>query len=194
MELEWLLLNKHKRWFHSPRVRFPFVSMSASWLFGVTVFDLNFGVQIDYTKQPIKSNSVGSGNMSHCGTSHLYDHLDHCFAVCKDVQHGFLTRRIRVWGNRIYIVQIINLSKNFLSRWRCRQVSLICLHWFVFPWRALTIRSHKSSAGIPSILKPASKEMSSDSVELCETEVLFLTSSWLERTCGFRKYTMFHLK
>ena len=47
--------------------------------------------------------------------------------------------------------------------------------WYVFPWRTATIRSHKSSAGIPSNLNPASKEMISDSVELCETEVLFLT-------------------
>ena len=36
------------------------------------------------------------------------------------------------------------------------------------------MRSHKSGAGIPSILKPASKEMISDAVELCETEVCFL--------------------
>ena len=43
--------------------------MSASFLvFGVIVFDLNFGVQINSIEQPIKSNSVGSGNMSHCGT------------------------------------------------------------------------------------------------------------------------------
>ena len=31
MELKWLMLNKHKRWFHSSRVKFPFVKMSASW-------------------------------------------------------------------------------------------------------------------------------------------------------------------
>ena len=49
-----------------------------------------------------------------------------------------------------------------------------CLLWCVFPWRTVTIRSHKSSAGIPSILNPASKEMISDSVELCEHEVCFL--------------------
>ena len=38
---------------------------------GVNVFDLDLGIQIDSVKQPIKSNSVGSGNMSHCGTSPL---------------------------------------------------------------------------------------------------------------------------
>ena len=31
VELKWLILNKHKRWFHSSRVKFPLVSMSASW-------------------------------------------------------------------------------------------------------------------------------------------------------------------
>ena len=35
--LKWLLLNKHKRWFHSSRVKFPLVSMSASW-FLVSVY------------------------------------------------------------------------------------------------------------------------------------------------------------
>ena len=48
------------------------------------------------------------------------------------------------------------------------------LLWYGILWRTATIRSHKSSAGIPSILNFASKEMISDSVELCETEVCFL--------------------
>ena len=73
-------------------------------VFAVNVFDLDLGVQIDCIKQPIKSNSVGSGNMSHCGASSLYDHLDHCFVVLKDVQQSFLTRRMHVCGNKINIV------------------------------------------------------------------------------------------
>ena len=40
-------------------------------VFGVDVFDLDLGVQIDSVKQPIKSNSVGSGSMPHCGASSL---------------------------------------------------------------------------------------------------------------------------
>ena len=34
---------------------------------GVNIFDLDLGVQTNCVKQPIKSNSVGSGNMSQCG-------------------------------------------------------------------------------------------------------------------------------
>ena len=30
-ELKWLILNKHNKWFHSSRVKFPLVKMSASW-------------------------------------------------------------------------------------------------------------------------------------------------------------------
>ena len=40
-------------------------------VFGVDVFDLDLGVQIDSVEQPIKSNSVGSGNMSRCRDSFL---------------------------------------------------------------------------------------------------------------------------
>ena len=73
-------------------------------VFGVDVFDLDFGVQINSIEQPIKSNSMGSGNMSHCRASSLYDHFDHCFVVFKDVQQSFLVRRIDVSENKINIV------------------------------------------------------------------------------------------
>ena len=48
-------------------------------VFGVDVLDLDFGVQMNSIKQPIKSNSVGSGNVSHCRTSAKNDHFDHSF-------------------------------------------------------------------------------------------------------------------
>ena len=38
-------------------------------VFGVDILDLNFGVQINSVKPPVKSNSVGSGHVSHCWTS-----------------------------------------------------------------------------------------------------------------------------
>ena len=53
---------------------------------GVDVFDLDFGVQIDSIKQPIESNSVSSGNMSHRWTSALHNHLDHSLIVFKHIQ------------------------------------------------------------------------------------------------------------
>ena len=41
-------------------------------VFGVDVLDVDFWTQIDSIELPIKRNSVGPGNMSHCGTSSLY--------------------------------------------------------------------------------------------------------------------------
>ena len=61
--------------------------------FGVNVFHLDFGVQIDSIEQPVKGNSVGSGNMSHCRASSLYDHFDHCFVFFANVQLSFQMRR-----------------------------------------------------------------------------------------------------
>ena len=49
-----------RRLFHSSRVEFLFVQDVCELVFGVNVFDLNLGVQIDPVKQPIQSNSVGS--------------------------------------------------------------------------------------------------------------------------------------
>ena len=47
---------------------------------GVDVSDLNHWIQID-SKQPVKSNSVGSGHVSHRWTSAFDDRSDHCFVV-----------------------------------------------------------------------------------------------------------------
>ena len=40
-------------------------------VFGVTIFDLDFWLLIDSVEQPIKSNSVGSGHVSHGRASSL---------------------------------------------------------------------------------------------------------------------------
>ena len=68
----------------------PFITCEVSFcqhvcelVLGVNIFDMDLGVQIDFIKQPIKSNSVGYGDMSRCRASSLFDHLDHCFVVFK---------------------------------------------------------------------------------------------------------------
>ena len=53
---------------------------------GFNLFDLNLGIKINSIKQPVKSNSVGPGNMSHRWTSTFYYHLDNGFIVFKYVQ------------------------------------------------------------------------------------------------------------
>ena len=78
-------------------------------VFGVHIFDLDLGFQIDSFEQPMKSNSVGSGHVSHRRTSSLNYHFDHCFVVFKNVQLRFIVRRLRVGGHKIHITQLINL-------------------------------------------------------------------------------------
>ena len=56
-------------------------------LLGVNIFDFDFGVQV--VKYPIKSDSAGSGHVSHRRTSAFTDHFDHGFVVFKIVQLGF---------------------------------------------------------------------------------------------------------
>ena len=67
-------------------------------VFVVDVLDLDFWVQGNSIEQPIKRNSVGPGNMSHCGTPSFDDRLDHCFVVLKHIQQSFLMRRLDVRG------------------------------------------------------------------------------------------------
>ena len=67
------MLNKHKKMIPFITCEIHLRQYVCELVFGVGVFDLHLGVQIDSIKQPIKSNSVGSGNISHCRASSLYD-------------------------------------------------------------------------------------------------------------------------
>ena len=55
-------------------------------ILGVDVFDLDFWIQINSIEQPIKSNSVGFGDVSHCRTSAFHNHFDYSFIVLKHIQ------------------------------------------------------------------------------------------------------------
>ena len=96
VELKWLMLNKFKAKMVNIKqgqqmiplitCELPFGQDVCELVFGVDVFDLDFGVQIYSIEQPIKSNSVGSGEMSHCRTSAFDDHFDHCCTVVEHIQ------------------------------------------------------------------------------------------------------------
>ena len=113
------------------------VKMSA--VFGVNVFDLDFGVQINSIEQPIKRNSVSPRNMSHCKTPPFDDHFDHCIIVFEHIQQSFLTRGLDVWGNRINILHHIdlplrslisfNINKSPCSIWNLRHASINRNNW-----------------------------------------------------------------
>ena len=70
--------------------------MSASWFLLSRYLIWILGVQIDSIEQPIKRNSVGPGDMSHCKASSLYVHLDHCFVVFKRIQQSFQREELAI--------------------------------------------------------------------------------------------------
>ena len=53
---------------------------------GFDVLNLDFGVPIYSVKQPVESNSVGAGHVSHRRTSAFDNHFNHSFVVFKNVQ------------------------------------------------------------------------------------------------------------
>ena len=177
MELKWLMLNKHKRWFHSSRVKFPLVSMSASWFLVSMYLIWILGSKLILSSNQLKSNSVGSGNMSHCRASSLDDHLDDSFIVFKDLQQSFLTRRIDVWRNKTNIVQIINLSINFSFALE------IYTGLSVLDYSDACFREElwRSDAVIPSIQSPTSKKWFLILLNCAKLKFVSYTSSWLEQ-------------
>ena len=71
-------------------------------VFSVDVLDLDFWVQVDSIEQPIKSNSVGPGNMSHCGTPSFDNHRNHSFVTTKllDAKIGRLREHNQCYSTR----------------------------------------------------------------------------------------------
>ena len=65
-------------------------------VFGINVFGMDLGVQIDSFKQPTSATLWVLERCLIVGTSSFYDHLDHCTVVFKNIQQSFLVRRIHV--------------------------------------------------------------------------------------------------
>ena len=59
--------------------------------------NIDFGVQIDPGKQPIKRKSVGPGYVSHRRAPDIDDHLHDCIVVLKNVGRSVLERKLFVW-------------------------------------------------------------------------------------------------
>ena len=66
--MKWLILKKALQMIPLFTREISFGWNVGKLVFGVDVVALNFWVQIDLIEQPIKRNSVSSGNMSHCKT------------------------------------------------------------------------------------------------------------------------------
>ena len=85
VKLKWLMLNKHKRWFHSSRVKFLLVKMSASWFLVSMYLICILGSNLIWSNNQWSATLWVLG-VSHCWTPSVNDHLDHCFIVFEHIQ------------------------------------------------------------------------------------------------------------
>ena len=199
MELKWLMLNKHKRWFLSSRVKFPLVSMSASWFFGVNEFDLDLVCPNWF--YPTTNQEQLCGFWKHVSLSGFFPlwsswSLLRCLQSCTT---KLLMRRIHIWGNKINITQIIYHSLRLLAfldcvRWWTNftfvlwQVALFCTV-LIRVSKNCEIRSHKSSAGT---IQPQSQRNDFLILFNCvKLKFVSCTSNLLEQMYDFQKRTMF---
>ena len=98
-ELKLPMLNSWRRWFHPSRVKLPFVSISASWIWVSTYLIWMFGCKLILSRNQSRATLWVSGYVTHCWTSALGDHLDHRFITFKNVEHRTKVRRLHVSGN-----------------------------------------------------------------------------------------------
>ena len=99
-ELKWLMINKHKRWFHSSRVKFPWVNISASW-FLVSVY-LIWIIGPHWFDRTTNQEQLCESwkHVSLSGFFCLMIILITASFLHKHVQQSFLMRRVDVWGNK----------------------------------------------------------------------------------------------
>ena len=170
---------KQKRWFRSSRVKFPLVSMSASWFLVSMYLIWILGPKL------FRSNNQSRATLWVLETCLTVWLLPLKIILITASLSSNTYNKASWWEDLTFEGIKSTLSKSLITLWDClrfwivwggERTSRLFINkspcslwlWFVFP-RTATIRSHKSSAVIPSNLNPASKEMISDSVELCET-------------------------
>ena len=192
VELKWLMLNKDNKWFHWTRVTFPLVSMSASWflvsMYLISIFGSRF----------IRSKNQSSATLWVLETclivgllplmiilitaslsSNTYNKASWC-------ENWTFEGTQSMWFNTLVFPWDRLFGPWSLSQFTTGRPDLSAV-WVVF-LRTETIRSHNSRASKPSNLNSVSKEIISDSVELCGTAVCFLhiqligTNVWLPKT------------
>ena len=191
------MLNKHKRWFHSSRVKFPLVSMSASWFLVSMYLIWILGSKLT------RSNNQSRATLWVLETCLMVGLLPFMIILITASLSSNTYNKASWREDWMFEGIKSTLSKSLITLWDCLRLrivwggeqasrlfttglSVLSWFWVVFP-RTETIRSHRSKAGIPSNLNPASNEMISGSVELCETEVCFLHIQFIGTNVGLPK-------
>ena len=167
--------------------------------FDVNVFELDLWVQINSVKWPIKRNSVVRDTCLIVGLLPLMIILITASLSSKcTALHLEKTARLKTtWSTLdnsrssywiwVFVWQLVCFLDVLLRSKSPCTVPVDFLVSLKEECKTSRAKSQRSIAGIPSMRKPASREIISDSVELCETEVCFLhiqlmgTNVWLPK-------------
>ena len=202
--MKWLILNKRKRWFHSSRVKFPLVSMSASWFLVSMYLIWILGSKL------IQSNNQSRATLWVLETCLIVGLLPFIIILITASLSSSTYNKASWWEELTFEGIKSTLSKSLITPWDCFRFWIVwgvertlrwfvhkshraLLLWFVFP-RTATIRSHKSS--FRDTIQPQFCIQRND-FWFCWTvrnwKFVSYTSNWLERMYDFQKRTMFHL-
>ena len=178
------MLNKHRRWFHSSRVKCPLVKMSASWFLDPTYQIWILGSTLILSKNQsraalwvletclrvrllplmiilisasLSSKTCNAPSREEC----MFEETESAFDNSRCLWHACVLH-----CGFICFFEALQLNgslRSFLN---------FCV-WFGFERDTSMTKSQRSSAGIPCMRRPASRGIS-DPVELCDTHVCLL--------------------
>ena len=202
VELKWVMLNKHKRWFHSLCVKFALVSMSANW-FLVSMYLIRI-LGSKFTRTTNQEQLCGF--WENLSLSDFFPLWSSWSVLCCLQTHTTKLPNEKIWRLRelnqhypnhrllLKIACVCKLCEVVNKLHVCSLTRRPLLYDFAVFSRTATIRSHNSRADKPSNLSPVSREMISHSVELCETEVCFLHIQLIGTNVRLQKRTMLYTK
>ena len=142
MKLKWLMLNKHKRWFHSSRVKFPFVRTSASWILVSMYLIWILGSNL------ILSNSQSRATLWVLETCLIAVLLPFMIILITTSLSSKMYNKASLREEFTFEEIKSTLFRSSIFPWIfLRDGDLYgsprtWSFWYVFPWRTVTIRSH----------------------------------------------------
>ena len=184
VRLKWMMLNKWNRLFHSSRVKLPLVNVSTRWcLVSMYLIIWILGCRLILSNNQSRATLWVLDTCLIVGllpliiiflTASLSSKTDKIDETWSTLFRSRLTCLVGLW---FFMWSVV-----LRDRFPCDSWPLDLLIRFGEVWNTSITKSQRSSAGIPSMRKPASREISSASVEL-----------WLAPVFDLRKYIRVHL-
>ena len=180
-----MMFNKRRRWFHSSRVKFPLVNISASWFLVSTYLIWILRPKLILWTNQSRATLWVLDTCLIVGllplmiiliTASLSSKMYNWDSPWEECALVVTWSTCDNWStSRFPFCLGLDVRSLSGSRRQFPAVGVVCGDLVLFDERNTSITtSHKSKAGNPSIRSPASNEIISDSLELWDTDVCFL--------------------